>query len=183
MGAAPAPAYDPLASPVKEAPQRPDVRKAVDTWNNTVGKITAFRQEVGWDPAKNALAPHNYFDVNPTSIALGALTGLPVGQLMGMFGVEDPFSTSIDMGYGTDTPTGPGTGDGNQDIGTGPTNGAGGRGPVLTNPGTITPSTPGSSYVAPSTSLSSVTPVGQTKLRARRGLTGDYAPNFKTSAV
>lgn len=179
MGA-PAPAkYDPLSSPVKAAPQRPDVRKAVDNWNNTVGKVTALRQEVGWDPAKNALAPHNYFDVSPASIALGALTGMPVGSLMGMFGIEDPTAFSADMGYGTDTPTGPGNSDGG-DHPTGPVN--------LANAGsagasTSTPSTPGSSYVAPSTSLSSVTPVGQTKLRARRGLMGDYAPNFRTSAV
>lgn len=184
MGA-PAPAkYDPLASPVSQAPQRPDVRKAVDAWNNTVGKMTSLRQEVGWDPAKGALAPHNYVDINPTSLALGALTGLPVGQLMSFFDINDPYSTSVDLGYGTDTPAGPGNSDGADAYArSGPGAGGSGSGPVLTNPGTITPSTPGSSYVAPSTPLSSVTPVGQTKLRARRGFLGDYAPNFKTSAV
>jgi hypothetical protein len=181
MGA-PAPAkYDPLSSPVKAAPERPQVRKNVDAFNDTVGKLTSFRQEVGYDPAKNALAPHNYMDVSPASIALGALTGMPIGSLMGMLGITDPTAFSLDMGYGTETAAGPGTGDGNQDIGTGPVSGAGG--PVLTSPGTTTPATPGSSYVAPSTSLSSITPVKQTKLRARRGLVGDYAPNFKTSAV
>ena len=170
-------------SPVAAAPQRPAVRKAVDNWNNTIGKVTAFRQEVGWDPAKGELAPHNYFDVNPTSLALGAITGLPVGQIMDFFEVSDPYGFSVDMGYGTDTPAGPGTGDGNQQEGRGFAGRAatGGAGPVLSNPGTLTP-VGGSSYVPP-TPLSGVTPVSQTKLRARRGMAGDYAPNFKTSAV
>lgn len=178
MGVAPA-KYDPLSSPVKAAPERPQVRKAVDTWNNTVGKLTSLRQEVGWDPAKNSLAPHNFMDVSPASIAIGALTGMPIGALMGMFGIEDPTAFSADLGYGTESPAGPGTGDGNQAIGAGATGAAG----VGAASAATTPSTPGSSYVAPAASLSSVTPVKQTKLRARRGLVGDYAPNFKTSAL
>lgn len=180
---APAKPYDPYASPVKAAPERPGVRKDVDTFNNTVGRVTNLRQEVGVNPTTKTLDRHNFMDLSPVSIGLGYLTGLPIGHLMDLADIKDPYSFSADLGYGSGGPAGPGTGDGNQDIGTGPVNPTGtslSHGDTLKP---VTPSTPGSSYIPPTSPLASITPVGQTKLRARRGLMGDYAPNFRTSAV
>jgi hypothetical protein len=195
---APAKPYDPLSSPVTAAPERPGVRKDVDAFNNTVGKATSLRQEVGVNPATKTLDRHNFMDINPVSLGLGFVTGMPIGHLMDLANIKDPLGFSVDMGYGTNVSTNPDRdGDGYSDS-------AGDSSDVdrrldeglksfmkppataLTNPGTlapVTPSTPGSSYVPPTSPLASVTPVAQTKLRARRGLMGDYAPNFRTSAV
>lgn len=190
--------YAPFAGPVKAPPDRPQVRKEVDAFNNTVGKVANLRQEVGVNPATKTLDRHNYMDINPVSLGLGFVTGMPIGHLMDLADIKDPYGFSVDMGYGATASTNPDRdGDGYSDS-AGDSSDQERRldeglksfmkppAPGLANPGTltpVTPSTPGSSYVPPTSPLSSVTPVGQTKLRARRGLMGDYAPNFRTSAV
>ena len=171
-------------SPVAVAPQRPAVRKAVDAWNNTIGKVTGFRQEVHANPETGLNQARNFLDISPISVLGGMITGLPVGPMMDYADIKDPFGFTVDMGFGTDTPAGPGNSDGADAyarIGASKSVRSGAA-PALNNPGTLTPVAPGSSYVPP-TPLSSVTPVNQTKLRARRGMAGDYAPNFRTSAV